>query len=247
MKADLSARELCHAIGAAMESLQLAPLPQLLSVDVSVAEDIRLVTGGIAYASTMLQQRAKQAQTDYVLAQLATAAQSTNSASLSPQTMAQVIDTLEKQPDMLPPEMLDTEHIRMYAKNCWNVFAKLVDLADKAEANRIIQGAIAQPMSIVEHNALAQLLIDRIDIIVPDTWFRYLNAVEASCRSQQPGSAQVHNVRLASKVFNRALDANSALAESMSIELCSFCLSYTQVKDATDLYRRVLSANRQNQ
>ncbi|KAJ2851122.1 hypothetical protein IWW36_001373 [Coemansia brasiliensis] len=231
----------------AVENLPLAPLPQLLAVDISVAEDIRIVSDGITYAGIILKQRAKQAQTDYVLAQLATAALSTNSTSLSPQTMAQVIDTLEKQPDILPPEMLDAEHIRMYAKNCWSIFEKLVDLADnKEEANRLIQGAIAQPMGIVEHNALAQLLIDRIGIVLADTLFKYLNAVEASCRSQQPGSAQVHNVRLASKVFNHALDANNALAEAMSIELCSFCLSYTQVKDATDLYRRVLSANRKD-
>ncbi|KAJ2727749.1 hypothetical protein H4R23_003793, partial [Coemansia sp. Cherry 401B] len=44
-------------------------------------------------------------------------------------------------------------------------------------------------------------------------------------------------------VFNHALDANSALAETMSIELSSFCLSYTRVKDATDLYRRILAAH----
>ncbi|KAJ1846589.1 hypothetical protein LPJ70_001965 [Coemansia sp. RSA 2708] len=158
--------------------------------------------------------------------------------------MAKLVAMLKQQPEILRAVPLDAEHVGMYAKNCWSVLVAIVDMAQSSsEANRIIQGAIIQPMGIVEHNALAQLLIDRVASISAETLFRYLNAVEASCRTQKSEPAQIHTVRLASKVFNHALDANSALAETMSIELSSFCLSYTRVKDATDLYRRILAAH----
>ncbi|KAJ2667333.1 hypothetical protein IW148_000028 [Coemansia sp. RSA 1199] len=221
-----------------------APLSRLLSVNFSTAEDARIVSDGISRARILYEQKSKLAQAEYVLAQLAKATFPGAGTALSPQTMARITAALEQQPDILQSVPLDAENIRMYAKNCWNVLVTIVSMTDNSsDVNRIIQCAIVQPMNIVEHNSLAQLLIDQTAVISADTLFKYLNAVEASCRVQQSGSAQVHNVRLASKVFNHALDANGALAETMSIELSSFCLSYTRVKDATDLYRRIITAD----
>ncbi|KAJ1758985.1 hypothetical protein LPJ77_004072 [Coemansia sp. RSA 2523] len=221
-----------------------APLSRLLSVNFSTAEDARIISDGISRARIIYEQKNKLAQAEYVLAQLAKAAVPTSGTALSPQTMARITATLEQQPEILQSVPLNAENIRMYAKNCWNVLVTIINMTDSSsDVNCIIQSAIVQPMNIVEHNSLAQLLIDQTAAISADTLFKYLNAVEASCRAQQSGSAQVHNVRLASKVFNHALDANSALAETMSIELGSFCLSYTRVKDATDLYRRILTTD----
>ncbi|KAJ1728321.1 hypothetical protein LPJ61_004093 [Coemansia biformis] len=221
------------------------PLPRLFPAAFDPAEDAQIVSDGIARARAQLAARERHERAQRVLAQLDAAASAETGGALEPQTMGLITRTLRERPELVRDIPLDADHIRMYAKNCWSVLEAIIDIAEgPQEANRIIQCSVARPMSVVEHNCLAQLLINKAAAISAETLFVYLDAVEASCR-QQPatGGAQVHNVRLAAKVFNSALDANAALAEAMSIELCSFCLSYTRVKDATDLYRRVLSAH----
>ncbi|KAJ2773158.1 hypothetical protein IWQ57_001433 [Coemansia nantahalensis] len=220
------------------------PLPRLLPVEFAPGDSARLVAEGFVRARALLAARESAERAQRVLAQLGAAAAAADSdAALDPQAMALITRTLRERPELVHKISLGAEHIRMYARNCWSVLVALVEIAESPQAaNRIIQCAIARPMSVVEHNRLAQLLIDAAPTVTAETLFAYLDAVEASCRAQPAaGGAQVHNVRLAAKVLNGALDANAALAETMSIELSSFCLSYAAVKDAADLYRRVLS------
>ncbi|KAJ2804952.1 hypothetical protein H4R20_002294 [Coemansia guatemalensis] len=221
-----------------------APLPRLFPTTFTPEQDSRIVADGFSRARELLATKKKDTEARYVLTQLAKAASPETEGALDVQTVSQIVATLKAQPVVLKRVPLDARHIRKYAAKCWGVFEAIVDVTkDDEEADRIIRCSIAQPMSVVEHNLLAQLLIDRMPRVSTETLFAYLNAVEASCRTQPAGGAQVHNVRLASKVFNSALDTNSSLAETMSIELSSFCLSYSQIKDATDLYRRIISAN----
>ncbi|KAI9499784.1 hypothetical protein BX070DRAFT_231473 [Coemansia spiralis] len=244
------------------------PLPSMLQAKFTDEDDIWLVTSGAVQARTILANKRRKAQEEYVLAQLAKAeveppesplesppatavngsANNGNSNALSPQTMGCIVAILKEQPEILDKLPLTSPQIlRMYAANCWSVLTAIIAIVDSSdEANRIIQDSITQPMSVVQHNLLAQLFIDNISEISSDTLFRYLDAVEASCRLLQPGSAQqVHNVRLAVKVVSNALELNHSLADAMFIELSSFCLSYSWVKDAIDLYQRLMASQKQ--
>ncbi|KAJ2610415.1 hypothetical protein H4S08_003619 [Coemansia sp. RSA 1365] len=220
------------------------PLPRLFPATFTLAQDAQIITEGFSRARELLANRKKETQARHALEQLAKAALPETEDALDVKTVSQIVATLHTQPGLLKRVPLDTKHIREYAAKCWGIFEAIVDETEAdAEADRIIRCSIGQSMSVVEHNLLAQLLINRMARVSSETLFAYLNAVEGSCRTKSAGGAQVHNVRLASKVFNNALDTNSSLAETMSIELSSFCLSYSQVKDATDLYRRIISGN----
>ncbi|KAJ2162074.1 hypothetical protein GGF46_000949 [Coemansia sp. RSA 552] len=236
---------LVDCLAATVAYLPVRPLPPLLSATFTQADDLAIVANGIAKARILQAQKKQRVQRAAALDQLVQAAPASGEGSaLGPRAMAQVSEALKEQPGLLASVQLDDKHIRQYARNCWSVLVAIVGMVGVDQANRIIQVAIPRPMGVVEHNSLAQLLIDRIDNVSAETLFAYLNAVEASCRAQQQQQQQqqlVHNVRLALKVFNRALDANRSLAETMSIELSSFCLSHTQIKDATDLYRRIVA------
>ncbi|KAJ2785424.1 hypothetical protein H4R18_000507 [Coemansia javaensis] len=216
------------------------PLPRLFPGPASLPPDeaAQLVLDGAARARELLQARAADGRAQLAKAQLAKAAAG---AALGPQALALVAAALAERPALVREIPLDAEHVRMYAKGCWSALVAIVGAADGAhEADRIVRCAIAHPMGVAEHNSLARLLIDRAAAVSAETLFVYLDAIEASCRAQPAGDARVHNVRLAAKVFNSALDANAALAEAMAIELSSFCLSYAAVKDAADLYRRIV-------
>ncbi|KAJ2713194.1 hypothetical protein H4R19_002374 [Coemansia spiralis] len=234
-------------VAAVVVGMPLGPLPRLAAWAFAPADSARLVVDGIVRARALLAARETAERAQQVLAQLgaAAAAGTEGDAALDPQAMAVITRTLRERPELVRDVPLGAEHIRMYARNCWSVLAVLVEVAESAqEADRIIRCAITRPMSVVEHNRLAQLLIDTAPAVSAETLFTYLDAVEASCRAlPAAGGAQVHNVRLAAKVLNGALDARPALAETMSIELSSFCLSYAAVKDAADLYRRVLAGH----
>ncbi|KAJ2083839.1 hypothetical protein H4R24_000491 [Coemansia sp. RSA 988] len=239
-----TAQTLYNYLATTAVCLPPAPLPRLFPTTVAHAQDSRIVADGFSRARELLATRKKETQANYVLAQLAKMASSETEVALDVKTVSHIAATLKTQPEVLKLVPLDARHIRKYAAKCWGVVEAIIDVTrSDEEADRIIWCTINQPMSVVEHNILAQLLIDKMARVSTDTLFTYLNAVEASCRTQSAGGAQVHNVRLASKVFNSALDTNSSLAETMSIELSSFCLSYSQIKDATDLYRRILPAN----
>ncbi|KAJ2833575.1 hypothetical protein GGI24_000797 [Coemansia furcata] len=93
-------------------------------------------------------------------------------------------------------------------------------------------------MSTIRHSQVAGALFHNIGVVFTSTLFRYLDAVEASCRHHQDNSAQVqHHVKHAAMVLEKALLADPSVAEQMAIEVSSFCLTYPWVKKAADLYR----------
>ncbi|KAJ1801233.1 hypothetical protein LPJ59_000447 [Coemansia sp. RSA 2399] len=244
------------------------PLPSTLLLESTANDDVQLVSSGALKALHMLEDKLEKDLEGYVLEMLARAATEpaespaetpspvdnpTSSSrdagnEISPQSMEHIIAVLKRQPGILNKLPLDSpQTLRMYATNCWAVLVAIIAILDDAsKTNRIIQDIIVQPMPVVQHNSLAQLLFDHMSEIVPETLFKYLDAVEATCRLQQKGSMQqIHNVRLAVKVVGSALDLNSSFADAMYIELSSFCLSYSWVKDALDLYRRLMTAQQQ--
>ncbi|KAJ1737567.1 hypothetical protein LPJ72_000384 [Coemansia sp. Benny D160-2] len=246
------------------------PPPSFLSYNPTVDDDLKLLGLGAAKALDILNDKLKNELEDYVLEMLSKAetepaetpaetpspidnptnrGSSINPSSLiSPQAMDRIVDVLKHHPGILDRLPLDSPRsLRLYATNCWPVLVAIIDIVDDpSKANRIIRDIIVQPMTVVQHNSLAQLLFDRMPEIEPDTLFKYLNAVEASCRLLSQGNMQqTHNVRLAVKVIHSALRINDSLADTMFIELCSFCLSYSWVKDALDLYRQLMTAQQQ--
>ncbi|KAJ2549114.1 hypothetical protein EV175_004569 [Coemansia sp. RSA 1933] len=250
------------------------PLPSTLLLDFTVDDDMQLVSSGAVKALSILMERMKNELEDYVLDVLGRAeaepvespaetpspvdnptrsggGSGSNAGSvISPEAVEGVILALKGQPyilDKLP--LSSSKTLRLYAANCWPVLVAIIGIRDDSrETNRIIQDIIVQPMSVVQHNSLAQLLVDRMSEIAPETLFKYLDAVESTCRIQQQGGMQqVHNVRLAVKIVGSALDLNSSLADAMYIELSSFCLSYPWVKDALDLYRRLMAMQQHQQ
>ncbi|KAJ2509706.1 hypothetical protein GGI11_004528 [Coemansia sp. RSA 2049] len=247
------------------------PPPSFLSYNPTVDDDLKLLDLGAAKALDILNDKLKNELEDYVLEMLSKAetepaespaetpypvdnptnwgSSSINPSSLiSPQAMDRIVDVLKRHPGILDRLPLDSPRsLRLYATNCWPVLVAIIDIVDDpSKANRIIRDTIVQPMTVVQHNSLAQLLFDRMPEIEPDTLFKYLNAVEASCRLLLQGNMQqTHNVRLAVKVIHNALRINDSLADTMFIELCSFCLSYSWVKDALDLYRQLMTAQQQ--
>ncbi|KAJ1663565.1 hypothetical protein IW140_004852 [Coemansia sp. RSA 1813] len=252
-------------------SMPPRPLPSTLLANFTVNDDVQLVSTGALKALCILEDNLKKELEDYALEMLTGAAtepaesptetpspvdnpptrSSTNSSNaISPQSTERIIKILREQPKLLDKLPLESSQaLRMYATNCWAVLVSIIDiLGDSRKTNRIIQDITVQPMSVVQHNSLAQLLFDHMPEIVPETLFKYLDAVEASCRLQQQGSMQqVHNVRLAVKVVDSALDLNNSFVDAMFIELSSFCLSYSWVKDALDLYRRLMTTQQQQQ
>ncbi|KAJ1884613.1 hypothetical protein GGI03_005782 [Coemansia sp. RSA 2337] len=206
----------------------------------SAAEDVKLVTNGAAIARKLIKAGIRQKAEEYVLSQVA---QVMASEELSADDERNISSLLNIYPDIISQIPADTEHIRTYASRCWFIVLAIIDKATSpVDINRVILDSITQPMSTIHHSQVAGALFHNIGAVFTSTLFVYLNAVEASCRNHQDNSAQVqHHVKHAAMVLEKALLDDPSIAEQMSIELSSFCLSYPWVKRAADLYRLLSS------
>ncbi|KAJ1965133.1 hypothetical protein GGI12_000978 [Dipsacomyces acuminosporus] len=208
------------------------------SANFTTEYDIKLVSDGMSLARKRLDAKARQRKGERALEALGQA----KIRAIPPQAASQIVAAMSECPELLAKTPLAVEDVQAYAANCQTVLSHIVGaMEDGAEADRVIRSSITQPMNVAEHNYLATLLISRIKDASTNTLFRYLDAVEATCVRQLPKDTLVHNIRLATKVLNSALDIDSSFAVTMSVEMNSFCLSYPWVKDAADLYKRALA------
>ncbi|KAJ2755523.1 hypothetical protein GGI19_001578 [Coemansia pectinata] len=206
----------------------------------SATDDIKLINNAAAITRKLIDVGIRQKAEQYVLSQVA---QVVASEELSADTEREISRILKTYPDIVSQIPADTEHIRIYASRCWFIVLAIIDRATSpVDINQIILDSITQPMSTIRHSQVAGALFHNTGVIFTSTLFVYLNAVEASCRNHQDNSAQVqHHVKHAAMVLEKALLDDPSIAEQMSIELSSFCLSYPWVKRAADLYRLLSS------
>ncbi|KAI8323536.1 hypothetical protein GQ54DRAFT_310037 [Martensiomyces pterosporus] len=244
MDAEVITKEAYEDLVAALSELPVGRLPPLLvpSAGCLTTEwDIRLVADGMALGRQLLVAKARQREEEHVLATLSQA----KAREIPPQSASRVTRAIEDHPELLARIPLSDDDIQAYMANFRPVLSAVVcAIKDPAEADRVIRGSIVQPMNVMEHSFLVTLMMGRIKDVSADTLFKYLDAVEASCRVQLPKDTLVHNVRLASKALSSAMDVDETVALTMAIELNSFCLSYPWVKDAADLYKRALAIQR---
>ncbi|KAJ2438886.1 hypothetical protein GGF42_008143 [Coemansia sp. RSA 2424] len=202
----------------------------------STKDDVKLIADGAAITRKIIDAETKRKGEAYVLAQVA---QAVAGEELPADAEREVATILMAYPDMVSQIPADTKHIQVYADKWWFLVQAIIDRSTSPlDADRVIMDAIAQPMSTLRHSQVAGALFHNIGSISTKTLFRYLDAVEASCRKHQDNNAQVqHHVKHAAMVLEKALLEHPSVAESMSIEISSFCLSYPWVKRAADLYR----------
>ncbi|KAJ2004980.1 hypothetical protein GGI02_005917 [Coemansia sp. RSA 2322] len=217
----------------------LGLVPPALSNTYTPESDVKLVTTSAALVRDLVEARRRQREQDYVLAQISAA--TANEGGLPADAARKIDEILTIYPDIASQVPTDAEHLGIYAASCWQLVLAIVGLATSAEeADRVVGASIVSPMSIIQHNNVAGLLFHNIGTISTTTLFKYLDAVEASCRQYQEAttSAQVqHHVKYAAMVLEKALLADHNIAEEMAVELSSFCLSYPWVKKATDLFQ----------
>ncbi|KAJ2798276.1 hypothetical protein H4S07_005733 [Coemansia furcata] len=199
-------------------------------------DDVKLITNGAAITRKLIDAGLRQKAERSVLSQVA---KLTASDELSASVEREINNNLKIYPDIASQIPADTEHIQIYASKCWFIVLAIIDRATSpADINRVILDSITQPMSTIRHSQVAGALFHNIGAVFTSTLFRYLDAVEASCRHHQDNSAQVqHHVKHAAMVLEKALLADPSVAEQMAIEVSSFCLTYPWVKKAADLYR----------
>ncbi|KAJ2489543.1 hypothetical protein IWW37_003889 [Coemansia sp. RSA 2050] len=216
------------------------PASLLTQAAFSIEDDIKLVNKGAEITRKLIDASIRRKAENYVLSQVA---QLASNEELSADVEREISTILAKYPDIACQIPADAEHIQVYASKCWFIVLAIIERATSpADINSILLDSIAQPMSTLRHSQVAGALFNNIGIVSTATLFRYLDAVEASCRNHQGNSAQVqHHVKHAAMVLEKALLADPSVAEQMSIELSSFCLSYPWVKRAADLYRLLSS------
>ncbi|KAJ2687100.1 hypothetical protein IWW39_003181 [Coemansia spiralis] len=228
---------LAQIVGRPLGDIPATLLPQ---ATLSVEDDIKLVNKGAEITRRLIDASIRRKAESYVLSQLA---QLAFNEELSADAEREITTILSKYPDIARQIPANAKHIQMYAAKCWFIVLAIIQQAlSPADVNRTILDSISQPMSTIQHSQVAGALFNNIGVVSTATLFRYLDAVEASCRNHQGNSAQVqHHVKHAAMVLEKALLADPSAAEQMSIEISSFCLSYPWVKRAADLYRLLSS------
>ncbi|KAJ2740904.1 hypothetical protein GGI20_005546 [Coemansia sp. BCRC 34301] len=202
----------------------------------SAEDDVKLIANGAAITRKLMDAEARRRGLAYILGQVA---QVVAGEELPADAEREIVTILTAYPDIASQIPVDAEHIHAYAARCWFLVQVIIDRARSSlDTNRIIQDSIAPPMSAIQHSQIAGVLFHNIGTVSVETLFRYVDAIEASCRNHRDNTAQVqHHVKHAAMVLEKALLEHPGVAETMSVEISSFCLSYPWVKKAADLYR----------
>ncbi|KAJ1947839.1 hypothetical protein EC988_005386, partial [Linderina pennispora] len=211
--ASWSARFLSHPIG---------HLPRTLHTTFTADTDAKIIADGFALAkNTYLPAKQHSSAQHTLLNALKTGH------NLPVREEMQAAEIIRKWPDLLDRVPLQDDDVTMYTEACPGLLQKMVlALPDQERANQIIQTLIPQQMNPVQHASSAELILGRASDISPETLFKYLGAVEATCRVQNASSSKEFSVRLAAKVLNKVLDTHRDYAVIMSVELNSLCLTY---------------------
>ncbi|KAJ1951203.1 hypothetical protein FBU59_000303 [Linderina macrospora] len=216
-------------------SRPIGHLPPTLHISFSADVDAKIVADGLGLAKSKYLPARQRSSAQRMLMDMLSSARH-----LSVREEMQAAEIVRKWPDLLGQVPLQDSDIARYCENCPGLLKQIVfGLADEEQTNQTIRTAIPQQMNPVQHASSAELILRRARDISPETLFKYLGAVEATCRVQTAPSSKEFNVRLAAKVLNKVLDAHSDYAVVMAIEVNSFCLTYPWVKDAADLFARV--------
>ncbi|KAJ2899365.1 hypothetical protein IWW38_001020 [Coemansia aciculifera] len=216
--------------------VDIPPALLLPGCSFSTENDVKLIANAAAITRSLIDAEAKRKGEAFILVQVAKVVADEE---LSADAEREITAILAAHPDIASRIPADAEHVKIYAAKCWFLVQAIIDRSTSfVDINRIILDSIAQPMSTIRHSQVAGALFHNIDALTTDTLFRYLDAVEGSCRNHKDNDAQVqHHVKHAAMVLEKALLTHPSIAKDMSIEISSFCLSYPWVKKAADLYR----------
>ncbi|KAJ2722431.1 hypothetical protein GGI07_003329 [Coemansia sp. Benny D115] len=232
--------ELRRHLANTVMNLPLGQLPPEYKPQFTAEADLKLITEGMAKAR-VLEAKARADNEAQLTAHLSKALASDS----MPSTVEmQVVELLQKQPELVKKIAATPQYLRFIFVNCLAVFEQLVQLGDDAATrNAVVQGSVASPMSAAQHNALVRVLVSYASQVTSETLCAYLDVVEATCRVQKRGEGLVHSVRSACFVFNTVLAGSDApLPTTVHIQLTSFCLSYSWIEEAAVLYRRLMAA-----
>ncbi|KAJ1883040.1 hypothetical protein LPJ57_000443 [Coemansia sp. RSA 486] len=212
-------------------------LPTSIFPTFSVEIDIQMVAQGI-HKARAIETATKQENQDRVLSQLATAV---SNGTLDSDLELEIIRTLKRQPELCSKVPAEPAYMQFLLTSCPGIFECLVTLVVGAEKrNAMVQNALVSPLSVARHNALINSVISHASELTVDTLLKYLDVVEATCRLVQKSETRMHNVRSLCRLFYIAISQNKALVELVFIQLSSFCLSFLKVKEAADLYKRLV-------
>ncbi|KAJ1901515.1 hypothetical protein LPJ66_000738 [Kickxella alabastrina] len=229
-------QELRRHLATTVMGLPFGHLPKELRLDMSVDDSVTMVTEGIAKARVLATQ-AKEANGNHILDLFAKALDEN---AMTSETEAQIIALLKKQPELSYRVPTEPRHMQFILSRCPDLFDHITtSISDAKRLNLIVQNAISSPIPVAQLNALIRTMSRFANELTCETLFKYLDVLEATCRSQKKGEAQAYTVRSVCVIFFLVIDSNESLVEQLFIPLSSFCLSYLWVKYAADLYRRL--------